>query len=115
RRVCVRTGLSAGDGEMKRNTRIVAATIAFVSAGILSLSVLCTWAIANGASMKWRLAFRALCHQIPSRCLEIWSVPMPICARCAAIYGGMLAGILLFLLLPRLQAFTARRVLGFAV
>jgi uncharacterized membrane protein len=99
---------------MKRNTWILAATIASISALILTASVFCTWAIANGASMRWRLAFRALCHGIPTRCLELWSVPMPICARCTAIYVGLIAGILLFLVLPRLRAHVARRVLAFA-
>lgn len=100
---------------MKRNTRILAAAIAFLSSAILSVSLLCTWAIAHGASMRWRLAFRALCHGIPSRCLDIWNVPMPICARCAAIYVGLLAGILLFMMLPRVHAHLARRILAFAV
>ena len=100
---------------MKRNTRILAATIAFVSSAILSVSLWCTWAIAHGASMRWRLAFRALCHGIPSRCLYIWNVPMPICARCAAIYVGLLAGILLFMMFPRIHAHLARRILGFAM
>lgn len=96
---------------MKRNTWILAATIAFVSSAILGASVFCTWAIANGASMRWRLAFRALCHGIPQRCLELWHVPMPICARCTAIYGGLMVGILLFLVLPRIQAHLARKIL----
>jgi uncharacterized membrane protein len=99
---------------MKRNTRIVAAVIAFIASGILSASVVCTWAIAHGASMRWRLLFRALCHGVPSRCLELWSVPMPICSRCTAIYLGLLAGILAFLLLPRLKEVAARWLLGIA-
>lgn len=100
---------------MKRNTSFLAATIAFLSSFILAASVLCTWAISNGASMRWRLAFRALCHGIPQRCLEIWNVPMPICARCTAIYAGLLAGIALFLILPRISAHVARRILALAV
>ena len=99
---------------MKRNTWIVAATIALGSSLILAASIACTWAISNGASMRWRLAFRALCHGIPQRCLELWNVPMPICARCTAIYAGLLAGIVLFLILPRVQALIARRILAFA-
>ena len=99
---------------MKRSTRIAAALLASISAVILSASTLCTWAIAHGASMRWRLLFRLLCHGIPNRCLEIWHVPMPICARCTALYAGFLAGILLFMLLPRLQEMTARWILGLA-
>ncbi len=99
---------------MKRNTRIVAAVIAFIASGILAASTLCTWAIAHGASMRWRLLFRILCHGIPQRCLELWNVPMPICARCTAIYAGLLAGILAFVLLPRLQELKARWIVGIA-
>ena len=99
---------------MKRNTRILAATIALGSSLILAASVFCTWAISNGASMRWRLAFRALCHGIPARCLELWNVPMPICARCTAIYAGLLGGIVLFLILPRIQGLIARRIVAFA-
>ncbi len=99
---------------MKRNTRIVAALIASIASAILGASTLCTWAIAHGASMRWRLMFRALCHGIPSRCLELWNVPMPICSRCLAIYAGLIAGILLFFVLPRVQELTARWILGFA-
>jgi uncharacterized membrane protein len=99
---------------MKRNTRILAAVMAFASSAILGASTLCTWAIAQGASMRWRLLFRALCHGIPSRCLELWNVPMPICSRCAAIYAGLIAGIALFSFLPRVHEITARWILGFA-
>ena len=99
----------------RHNTRIVAAVIALISSAILAASVFCTWAIAHGASMRWRLVFRALCHGIPSRCLELWNVPMPICARCTAIYAGLIAGLIVFSLLPRIQAHAARRILAFAV
>ncbi len=99
---------------MKRNTRIVAAVLALIASTILGMSALCTWAIAHGASMRWRLLFRILCHGIPSRCLELWSVPMPICARCIAIYAGLLAGIVAFLVLPSLNEIAARWLLGIA-
>jgi uncharacterized membrane protein len=99
---------------MKRNTGILAAVITFISSTILLASTLCSWAIAHGASMRWRLLFRALCHGIPKRCLELWGVPMPICARCAAIYLGLMVGVLAFLLLPRLTEATARWCLAIA-
>jgi len=99
---------------MKRNTRIVAAVIAGIASTILAASTLCTWAIAHGASMRWRLLFRALCHGIPDRCIELWGVPMPICARCSALYIGFIAGILLFMVLPHLQERAARWILGLA-
>ena len=78
---------------MKRDTLIVGAVIAAIAVAILGGSVLCTWAIAHGASMQWRVLFRLFCHGIPSRCLTLWNVPMPICARCTAIYAGLFAGV----------------------
>lgn len=96
---------------MKRDTRILAAVLAFVSTAILTASLTCAWAISLGASSNWRLPFRALCHGMPQRCLEFAGVPMPICARCAAIYGGLAAGILVFWTLPVLTVAAARRVL----
>lgn len=100
---------------MKRDTAIVAATLAAIASAILSLSLACTWAIAHGASMRWRLPFRLFCHGIPERCLYIWGVPMPICARCTAIYIGLAASLVVFFLLPRMSEWAARVMLMIAV
>jgi uncharacterized membrane protein len=81
---------------VKRDTKIVAALLAAIPLVILSASLLCTFAIAHGASMNWRLLFRVMCHGMPARCLTVWNVPMPICARCTAIYSGLFAGVALF-------------------
>jgi uncharacterized membrane protein len=88
---------------MKRDTKIVLAVLTPIPAGILTASMVCAWAIAHGASTRWRLLFRFMCHGIPERCLLLFGVPMPICARCVAIYVGLLAGLLLFPLLPLLR------------
>jgi uncharacterized membrane protein len=96
---------------MKRDTLIIAAVLAAISIVILGGSVACTWAIAHGASMKWRILFRLFCHGIPRRCLTIWGVPMPICARCTAIYIGALTGIVGAWLLPWMSERAARFVM----
>lgn len=96
---------------MKRDTWIVAAVLTAIAGAILSASVVCTWAIAHGASMRWRLLFRIFCHGIPDRCLTLWGVPMPICARCTAIYAGLAFAALVFRLLPLLRERTARMIL----
>ncbi|HSY49023.1 MAG TPA: DUF2085 domain-containing protein [Thermoanaerobaculia bacterium] len=96
---------------MKRDTKIVAATLVAISGAILSASVACTALIAHGASMRWRLLFRVFCHGIPERCLILWNVPMPICARCTAIYAGLLISFAAFLILPRMREGVARIVL----
>lgn len=86
---------------MKRDTKIVLAFLGAIPALILAAASLCSWAIAQGASMQWRLLFRFMCHGRVQRCLELFSTPMPICARCTGIYIGLLAGLILFLPLMR--------------
>ena len=100
---------------MKRDSAIVAAVLAAVSAAILNVSLACTWAIAHGASMRWRLLFRPFCHGIPERCFVVWGVPMPICARCTAIYAGLGLAVFAFFLLPRMSELAARMLLFIAV
>jgi len=100
---------------MKRDTKIVMAVLAAIPAVILSASTFCAWAIAHGASMRWRLLFRLMCHGIPSRCLEAFGVPMPICARCVGIYAGLLAGLLAFWLLPIVSERVMRTIAFIAV
>lgn len=95
---------------MTFGSRVAASLFAAAAAAVLSAAAFCTYSIAHGASMKWRLAFRFLCHGIESRCLELWGVPMPLCARCTAIYAGFLIAIALFAAVPWLQR---RRVPGF--
>jgi uncharacterized membrane protein len=96
---------------VKRDTKIIAATLVAIAGAILSASVACTAAIANGASMRWRVLFRLFCHGIPERCLYLWGVPMPICARCTAIYAGLILSFVAFLILPRMRESVARIVL----
>lgn len=100
---------------MKRDSAIVAAVLAAISTAILSASLACTWAIAHGASMRWRVLFRFFCHGIPERCVFVWHVPMPICARCTAIYAGLALAIVAFVLLPRMTEAGARILLLVAI
>ena len=93
---------------MKRDTRIVLAFVGSIPALILAASALCSWAIASGASMKWRLLFRFICHGRVERSLELFGVPMPICARCTGIYIGLLAGLLGFWLIRYVSEKTMR-------
>lgn len=77
---------------------------------ILGASAACSWLIAHGWSMQWRVLFRLICHGIPSRCLPLFGVPMPICARCTAIYLGLIAGAVVFRLVPRMSELAARAI-----
>lgn len=95
---------------MKRDTRIVFAFVAMIPASILAAASATAAAISSGASMKWRLLFRMMCHGRPERCLELFGVPMPICARCTGIYLGLLAGLAAF----RLVRFVSEKSLRIA-
>ena len=61
--------------------------------------------------MRWRILFRLFCHGIPERCFYLWNVPMPICARCTAIYAGLILSFVVYLILPRMREQVARMVL----
>src|SRR5215212_246274 len=78
---------------MKRDTKITLAFVGSIPTMILTAAALCSAAIAAGASMKWRLLFRLMCHGKPERCLDLFGVPMPVCARCTGIYLGLMAGL----------------------
>ena len=54
--------------------------------------------IVVSAPAHWTLvqaAFRLVCHQHADRCLTIAGATMPVCARCAGIYFGGFAALLL--------------------
>lgn len=98
---------------MKRDTKIVLGVVGAIPTVILSASALCAWAISHGASMRWRMLFRIMCHGRVERSLELFGVPMPICARCTGIYLGLLAGLAAFWLIPLLQE-RVMRIVAFA-
>jgi uncharacterized membrane protein len=52
------------------------------------------WAGAAIAAVYGIGAF--VCHQLPERSMHLWSVQMPVCARCAGIYFGAVAGALVW-------------------
>jgi len=41
------------------------------------------------------LAASLVCHQLPERSFHPWGRKLPVCARCAGLYGGALGGLLL--------------------
>jgi uncharacterized membrane protein len=86
---------------VRRETRIAAAVFIAIPVVIVAAATVTTWAIAHGASRQWRLLFLVMCHGIPARCLTLWNVPMPICARCTAIYAGLFAGLVLFVVVRK--------------
>src|SRR5258708_3855431 len=107
----IRRSLSIVERTMRPETKIVLPVFAAVPLVMLAATVGCTWAIAHGAAMAWRSALHFFCHGIPSRCLTLWNVPMPICARCVAIYTGLFTGLISFFALPALHERVMRMVL----
>jgi uncharacterized membrane protein len=100
---------------MSRDAKIAGSVFAAIPLLILATAIADTWAIAQGASVKWRLLFRAICHGIPTRCLTLWGVPMPICARCTAIYGGIALGLAAFALIHPVRERLLRGIMYLAV
>lgn len=37
-----------------------------------------------------------VCHQIEARSLTVFGLPLAVCMRCTAVYGGFLAGVMLY-------------------
>jgi uncharacterized membrane protein len=93
---------------LKRETWIVAGVLGTIALAIAGGSVICSFAIAEGASPQWRLVFRLFCHGMPERSLVLFGEAMPVCARCLGIYGGILAGLLVFVSWPRIEERAAR-------
>jgi uncharacterized membrane protein len=50
-----------------------------------------------------RRSFSALCHQSPERSFALWGEPLALCARCTGIYGGLIAGIVIYPLLRSIE------------
>lgn len=98
---------------MKRDTKIVLIAVAAIPAFVLATSILCTWAIGNGASAGWAIPFRAICHGLPERSLALFGTTMPVCARCIGVYAGVLAGLMLFPLMSKLRE-RVMRIVAFA-
>ncbi|HEY2092072.1 MAG TPA: DUF2085 domain-containing protein [Thermoanaerobaculia bacterium] len=100
---------------MKRETLILGVLAGTAAAVILLLAVACTYAEAHGASHWWRVPFRVVCHGIPHRCLFLFGTRMPICARCTAIYIGLIAGVAAFLIAPWIHERLLRAMMWIAM
>lgn len=100
---------------MKRETLILGVLAGTAAAVILLLAVACTYAEAHGASHWWRVPFRVICHGIPHRCLFLFGTRMPICARCTAIYIGLIAGVAAFLIAPWIHERLLRAMMWIAM
>jgi uncharacterized membrane protein len=60
---------------VRRDTKIAGAVLPVIPVAVLASVMVATRAIASGASERWRLLFRPLCHGIAERCLTVWMLP----------------------------------------
>jgi uncharacterized membrane protein len=82
--VAVRTAILA--------TCLVAAVV-WVGALVLAPSAVHQPGRAAALAALPYLAGRTVCHQQPARSFHVRGTPMPVCARCAGLYGGGLLGL----------------------
>ena len=82
----------------RRRLGLSAVLLAALMAGIFILGAFSIpWLEARGATVATplRLLYAPLCHQLDSRCLQVDSGAVAVCARCTGLYLGALAGLLL--------------------
>ncbi len=83
-------------------TRVTPRARCWVAAAALLAGVFCMVVVATplaeshgiGGASLFRLLFSPACHQMVDRCLDLGSGPLPICARCAGLYVGGFAGLM---------------------
>lgn len=72
------------------------------------------WAEGQGiAALTLYQGFSAVCHQMPERSFHLFGHPLGVCARCAGIYMGFAAGLMLYPFVRDLRetTFPDRRIL----
>jgi uncharacterized membrane protein len=94
-----------GPRSLRRPVIVWLATAALALA-FVSLIVVAPVALARGhgspAFVLYEM-FRHVCHQIPERAFYVEGHPLAVCARCAGIYFGFAAGVLLYPLVRSLR------------
>lgn len=80
------------DARTRKWLVVMAALAAAFCCGV----VLAPWLESRGSAMGsvLRLGYSPACHQMPDRCLDLGFGPWAVCARCAGLYAGGLAGLL---------------------
>jgi len=102
---------------IERRARLWLVVVTFTALLVCALVVLIPVAEVSGWSRaSWiRLAFQPACHQITDRCLDLGAGTLPICARCAGLYVGGFAGLLVTLVWGRRFQFRVRWLVVAAV
>jgi uncharacterized membrane protein len=82
----------------------VVARWVFVVMGVLPwiVPLLRAWLPLGAFGEGLDAAFVTMCHRLPERTMVLAGVAMPVCSRCAGVFGGVTLGALI--LRPRLSA-----------
>ena len=75
------------------------AACAAAAALVVGLTLLAPLALASGWGVAAEVLYRSFavaCHQMPERAFQLAGHPLAVCARCLGLYGGVLAGLLLY-------------------
>jgi uncharacterized membrane protein len=91
------------DGGMKDAARPKPVTVYVALLGLtilwLGLILAAPWLMADrrfAASLAIYQGLSAVCHQIPERSFYFRGFPLGVCSRCAGIYAGFAAGLLVY-------------------
>jgi uncharacterized membrane protein len=90
-----------------RRAALVWASAAAGALLILAVAFAAPALAAGGHAFSARAAyafFGAVCHQMPERSFYLLGYPLAVCARCAGLYAGFAAGLLLYPLARPLRA-----------
>ena len=82
-----------------RRPLFVWASVSAAALLILSVAFAAPWLAAGGHEFSARALyafFGAACHQLPERSFHLLGHPLAVCARCAGLYAGFAAGLLLY-------------------
>jgi uncharacterized membrane protein len=84
---------------VSRRSVVVWSITATITLAFVSLIVIAPLALAHGHDFAALVIYKSLsrfCHQIPERSFYLDGHPLAVCARCAGIYFGFAAGVLLY-------------------
>ncbi len=72
--------------------------LAFLALAWCSVILGYPWLVGGSAELPLLLSlfFSNICHQLPERSFHLAAVSLPVCVRCASIYSGGLAGIVVY-------------------
>jgi uncharacterized membrane protein len=75
--------------------RVLRAGFAVVGLAPWVVPLLRAWLPLGAAGVALDAAFATMCHRLPERSLALAGVTMPLCSRCAGVFGGAAVGALL--------------------